>query len=132
MGQAEVRQLIDSVAEAFGTGVDAWLDCFADPIVLAAPDATQSLDHASARPVFEQLRNALRERGLDRTEVRAAEITMVGNDIALADCTFNRLCADGSLLEIMQAAYLCRRRNGRWLVVTLAPRAPIASDDRHE
>ena len=125
MSKSEVQQLIATVAESFGRSVDAWLDCFADPLVIAAPASTMALDRDAARTMGEQIRSQLRDRGLDRTEVRSLEISMTGDDIAFADGSFDRLRSDGSVLEAFQAGYLCRRRNGRWLVVTLAPRAAI-------
>ena len=56
--------------------------------------------------------------------VRSADVAMLGDDMAFADASFDRLRSEGSVLEPFEAGYLCRERNGRWLVVTLAPRTP--------
>jgi len=45
--------------------------------------------------------------------------------MAFADCSFDRLRSDGSVVEPFHAGHLCRKRNGRWMVVTLAPRAAV-------
>ena len=121
MSKSEVQQLIATVAESFGRSVDAWLDCFADPLVIAAPASTVVLERDAARTMGEQGRSQLRDRGLDRTEVRSLEIAMIGDDMAFVDGSLDRLHSDGSVLEQFQAGYLCRKRNGRGLVVTLAP-----------
>ena len=125
MSELEVQHLIADVAESFGVGIDEWLDYFADPLVVAAPASTMTLEHGAARSVFEEVRSQLRDRGLNRTEVRSVNVVMLGDDIAFVDGNFDRLRSDGSLLEPFQAGYLCRKRNGRWLVVTLAPRSAV-------
>jgi hypothetical protein len=120
------------VAESFGRSVEAWLDCFAEPLVIATPESTLVLEGDAARTMGEQIRSQLRDRGLDRTEVRSLEIVMIGEDIAFADGSFDRLRSDGSVLEVFQAGYLCRKRNGRWLVVTLAPRGVATAQPADE
>jgi hypothetical protein len=50
---------------------------------------------------------------------------MIGDDMAFTDGTFDRPRSDGSVLEPFHAGNLCRKRNGRWMVVTLAPRAAV-------
>jgi hypothetical protein len=61
--------------------------------------------------VFKPIRSKLRERGLDRTALRSVNTMMLGEDMAFADASFERLRSDGSVLEPFQAGYLCRRRN---------------------
>ena len=119
------NRLIATVAEAFRRSVNAWLDCFADPLVIALPESTLALERDEARTTGERILSQLRDRGLERTEVRSLEIAMIGDNMAFADGSFDRLRSDGSVLEPFQAGYLCCRRNGRWLVVTLAPRAAV-------
>lgn len=132
MSQSDVQHLIATVAESFGTSIDEWLECFADPFVLAAPVSTVVLEHEAARGMFEQVRSQLRDRGFDRSALRSVDIMMLGDDMAFADASFERLRSDGSVLEPVQAGYLCRRRNDRWLVVTLAPRTAAIAPSADE
>jgi len=125
MSQSEVEQLIADVAHSYGTGVNEWLDFFADPLVFAGPENTITFEHDAARDFFDEMRTQLRGRGLDRTEVHSVNVVMLGDDVAFADGSFVRLRSDGSLLEPFRAGYLCRRRNGRWLVVTRAPHTEV-------
>lgn len=132
MSESDVQQLIAEVAESFGGGIDTLLAHYADPVVIAGPDSTQTLDHGVASGMFEQMRSQLREQGFDRTQIRSLNVSMLGADVALADATLDRRRSDGSLLETIHAGYLCRRREGRWLIVALAPYAPPTEQTTNE
>ena len=82
MSESGVQQLIAEIAESFGGRIDEYLTRYADPVVIAGPDSTLALDHEAASGMFDQMRSQLREQGLDRTEVRTANVTMLGADMA--------------------------------------------------
>jgi hypothetical protein len=121
MAEVDVRALIEEVGATFGRDVDGWLACFADPFVAATDAATIALDHDAARAMGTQMFDELRERGFDHTELQDVVITPQGDDVAFAHARFIRRRADGSILEPIEASYLCRKRTDRWVVATLIP-----------
>lgn len=121
MAEQEIRSLIQEVATTFGRDVDAWLACFAAPLVIATDAATIVLDPDAARAMGTRMFDELRERGFDHTELQETAITAVAEDVAVTHASFVRRRADGSVLEPVEATYLCRKRADGWKVVTLAP-----------
>jgi ketosteroid isomerase-like protein len=121
MAELEIRSLIQEVGNTFGRDVDAWLECFAEPFVVATDVATMALDLDAARAMGTQMFEELRKQGFDHTELQEAAITVNGDDIAVAHARFVRRRADGSVLEPVEATYLCRKRADGWKVVALAP-----------
>jgi ketosteroid isomerase-like protein len=121
MAEHEIRSLIQEVGKTFGRDVDAWLACFAEPLVVATSAGTMVLDLVAARAMGTQMFDELRERDFDHTELQEAAVTVVAEDIGVAHASFIRRRADGSVLEPVEATYLCRKRADGWKVVTLAP-----------
>lgn len=121
MSVGDVRKLVESVGESFGRDLDEWLACFADPFVTATDRRTVVSAHADARNHAATMLTELRERGFDRSGLRSIEVLMHGDDAAFASARFDRLRSDGTTIETIWGGYLCRKRQGRWVVVTLVP-----------
>lgn len=53
MSEPRVGSLITIVAESYGRSPDEWLDCFADPLVVATPESTLALEREGALCPFD-------------------------------------------------------------------------------
>lgn len=118
--EAGLRSLIGRIEATFGVDLEAWLTCFARPMVVVTPIGTLSLaDDAAAEAQFRPMFDALAGRGFHSTTADTVVVRSIGDDIALVDATFTRRRADGSELERVGALYVCRRAGDEWVAATL-------------
>ena len=117
---AALRALIGRIEATFGVDMDAWLACFARPMVVVTPVGTLSLaDDAAAAAQFQPMWDALAARGFASTTADDVVVRSIGDGMALVDATFTRRHVDGSVLERIGALYVCRRDGDTWSVATL-------------
>jgi len=117
------REVVARIERTFGRDLDAWLECFDEPMVVVGPDRTMSFEtRAAARPFFERTYDALRAAGFDATTADDVSVRTIDDGVALVDARFTRRRADGSEMERLGALYVCRRRAGtpdEWGVAVL-------------
>jgi hypothetical protein len=117
---AELRALIGRIEVTFGADIDAWLQCFARPMVVVSPVGTFTFaDDNAAKRQFQPMFDALAARGFASTTADTVVVRSIADDIALVDASFTRRHVDGSVLERVGALYVCRRDGGRWVAATL-------------
>lgn len=115
-----LRALLGRIESTFGTDLEAWLACFARPVVFVTPMATLTFaDDASAAAQFRPMFDALRRRGFHSTKADSVVTRRLGEAVALVDAAFTRRRADGSVLERVGALYVCRRSETGWTVAAL-------------
>ena len=119
--ETEIRALLDRYLAAWNArdlpGVAA---CFTEPARYVLPGADMAMaDHAAIVAALKTVFAGLDAQGFDRSEAGPMSVRLCNATTVLADLRdVRRLRGDGSLIEVIDAVYLCVKQDGAWRMST--------------
>lgn len=122
-----IQTLFDRYLTAWNArDFDAVATCYAEPSFFVLPQASVPVsDKAAMISLLEQIFTGLEADNFSHTEIGAIEARSCEKDIAIVDAKdVKRLRKDGSVLEAIDAHYVARRKDGKWLFTTAVVCAP--------
>lgn len=115
--EAKVHDLITTYLAAWNArDYQGMAALFTEPAVYVMPDGPKHLSNRDA--LVESLKQqfvVLEANGFDHTEIDRIEVRECTDTTALADMkNVARLRADGTVLEVIDAIYICILQEGQW------------------
>jgi ketosteroid isomerase-like protein len=112
---------MDRYLASFNAGeFDVTASCYHEPCTFIAANSVLVINtEAEVAQHFEGVVAGLRARGFDHSEWIDKQIIGLGDNLALASCTYQRLKADGNVLEAFCATYTLQKHADGWRIVSL-------------
>jgi hypothetical protein len=121
--EADIQRVLETIADKFGAlDIPGWLANFHNPCMLG----TMCVDPGNSAARFAPLVEAMRARGLTRSQLDTCHIQVLTDTSAIASGTFTRYAGD-SVLERLGATYVLRKIDDRWSVLLVTSHSPDVS-----
>jgi ketosteroid isomerase-like protein len=138
--EADALAAYGAYLEAFNAGdAERAARFYATPYTVVRPHGVQVLERfEDVRDMLSRSREVLRGKGFALSRFARRQVHVMSERAVLLGGAFDRLRADGSLIESVCCTYLLARRDAGWQLATtvvhtperlLPPRAASATDD---
>ena len=118
--EAAIQRVLENVAATFGAlDLSGWLGNFHSPCMIAAT----CVDPANPGAMPAQLMEAMRQRGLTRSQLDSCAVQLLTPASAIASAVFTRFAGE-SVLERLGATYVLQKRDDRWQVLLVTGHSP--------
>lgn len=115
--KTQVHDLITTYLTAWNArDYEGMAALFTEPAVYILPDGPKNIpDRAALVESLKQQFAVLEGQGFDHTEIDRIEVRECTGTTAMADMKYvARLRSDGSVLEVIDAVYICILQEGQW------------------
>lgn len=121
--EAAIQRVLENIGATFGAlDLVGWLANFHNPCMIGG----QCVDPANPGAMPAQIMEAMRARGLTRSQLDSCAVQLLTPASAIASAVFTRFAGE-SVLERLGATYVMQKRDARWGVLLVTGHSPDVS-----